>query len=123
MILRKQADHQVKQSPWCGEIREILSAGSHPNVSIAIAVDIRPTTAHFHRTFDEIYFVLDGRLRLRFFDPATERIWTEDLGANELVVIPKGLHHGVVEASAENRLCVVCNPPFDARDETGSGRI
>src|SRR5262245_38765848 len=123
MLVRKVADHLVKQSPWCGEIREILGRVAYGPLSIAIALDIKPTKAHFHRKFDEIYFVLDGSLTLRLHDPVGDKTWTETLKANELVVINKGLHHGIVEASAANRLCVICTPPFDAGDETSSDRI
>src|SRR5207248_11280081 len=117
------ADHQVKQSPWCGEIREILAGGAYPALSVAVALDIRPTRAHFHRTFDEIYFVLDGSLSLRFYDPADGRTWAETLAANELCVITREVHHAVVEASPHNRLCVLCVPRFDPADETSSDRI
>ena len=123
MLVRKVTDHQVKESPWCGEIREILAGGAYPSLSVAVALDIRPTRAHFHRTFDEIYFVLDGSLTLRFHDPKTDRTWTESLGADELCVITRGIHHAVVEASPRNRLCVLCVPPFDPADETTSDRI
>lgn len=123
MILKKVADHHIKHSPWCGEIREILERDDYAPLSVAIAVDIQPTRAHFHRTFDEIYFVLDGSIRLKLSDAASGRTWEETLAANELFVISKGLHHGVVEASAKNRLCVICTPPFDPKDETTSDRI
>jgi mannose-6-phosphate isomerase-like protein (cupin superfamily) len=123
MLVRKVADHQVKQSPWCGEIREILTGAAYGPLSVAVALDIKPTRAHFHRTFDEIYFVLDGTLTLRLHDPAAGTTWAETLAANELLVVSKGLHHGVVEVSPGNRLCVVCTPPFDPRDETTSDRI
>ena len=123
MILRKVADHQVKHSPWCGEIREILDAKAYAPLSVAVAVDIKPTTAHFHRTFDEIYFVLDGSIRLRLHDTHTGKTWEESLQANELFVISQGLHHGIVEASPSNRLCVICSPPFNPQDETTSERI
>src|SRR5258708_37387241 len=108
MLVRKVADHLVKQSPWCGEIREILAGGAYPSLSVAVALDIKPTRAHFHRTFDEIYFVLDGALTLRFHDPVKNQTWAESFLANELCVISRGIHHAVVEASPQNRLCVVC---------------
>jgi mannose-6-phosphate isomerase-like protein (cupin superfamily) len=123
MIVKHVADHQVKHSPWCGEIREILERRDYGPLSVALAVDIQPTRAHFHRTFDEIYFVLDGSIELRLSDTATGKTWTEKLAANELFVISKGLHHGIVAASPSNRLCVICTPPFDPQDETTSDRI
>lgn len=122
MIVRLAADHAVKQSPTCGEIREILRGGEwSPN--IAMALDLRPTVAHWHATFDEIYLVLDGSLDLRLFDPATGERRTVVLGANELCVIPRGTHHQVVAATEKNRLCVITTPHFNPADETVSSEL
>ena len=116
MILKFAADHSVKQSPTCGEIREILRGGEwSPN--IAMALDLRPTVAHWHATFDEIYLVLDGSLEVRLFDPADGTRRTVTLAANELCVIPRGTHHQVTSASEKNRLCVITTPRFDSADE------
>jgi mannose-6-phosphate isomerase-like protein (cupin superfamily) len=123
MIVKHVADHLIKHSPWCGEIREILERADYAPLSVAIAVDIQPTRAHFHRTFDEIYFVLDGSIELHLSDPGSGKTWTETLAANELFVISKGLHHGITHTSPHNRLCVICTPPFDPQDETTSERI
>jgi mannose-6-phosphate isomerase-like protein (cupin superfamily) len=123
MIVRSVQDHQRSLSPWCGEIREILATAEYPAISVAEAIDIKTTRAHFHRTFDEIYFVLDGSIRVRLYDPATSRTWEQLLAANELCVISKGLHHGIVEASEQNRLCAICLPRFNPADETTSDRI
>jgi mannose-6-phosphate isomerase-like protein (cupin superfamily) len=123
MIIRKTADQIVAQSPTCGEIRELLLGDAYPFLNIAVAQDIRPTRAHFHKGFDEIYFVLDGRLRLRFYEPDADRTWELELGGNELCVIPKGVHHVVVESSEANRLCVITVPGFDPADEHLSDRL
>ena len=123
MLTKKLADHLVVHSPFCGEIREIIKGGDYDKLGIAVAIDIKPTTAHFHNTFDEIYFVLDGELELEFHDPAAEKTWTEGLSANELIVVSKGIHHKVVRASEHNRLCVVSAPPFHADDENPSDKI
>jgi mannose-6-phosphate isomerase-like protein (cupin superfamily) len=123
MLTRKLADHLVVHSPFCGEIREIITGDDYDKLGIAIAIDIKPTTAYFHKTFDEICFVLDGELELEFYDPSADKTWTEKLSANELVVVSKGIHHKVVRASEHNRFCVVSAPPFHADDENPSGRI
>jgi mannose-6-phosphate isomerase-like protein (cupin superfamily) len=123
MLTKKLADHFVIHSPFCGEIREIITGKDYDKLGIAIAVDIKPTTAHYHKTFDEIYFVLDGELELEFYDPALEKTWSEVLSANELIVVSKGIHHKVVRSSGHNRLCVVSVPPFHADDENPSDRI
>jgi mannose-6-phosphate isomerase-like protein (cupin superfamily) len=123
MLTKKLADHFVIHSPFCGEIREIITGKDNDKLGIAIAVDIKPTTAHYHKTFDEIYFVLDGELELEFYDPALEKTWSEVLSANELIVVSKGIHHKVVRSSGHNRLCVVSVPPFHADDENPSDRI
>lgn len=122
MILKLRADHVVKQSPTCGEIREILR-GAEFSPNVALAVNIGPTTAHWHAGFDEIYFVLDGEIELQLHDPATNATTTPRLGANELCVIPRGTHHRIVTASAENRLSVLTMPRFDPADEILSDRL
>lgn len=123
MLTKKLGDHIVVHSPFCGEIREIIAGADYDKLGIAVAIDIKPTTAHFHKTFDEIYFVLDGELELEFYDPEAGKTWKEELSANELIVVSKGVHHRVVRASAHNRLCVVSAPPFHADDENPSDRI
>lgn len=123
MLTKKLADHIVIHSPFCGEMREIITGNDYDRLGIAIAVDIKPTTAHYHKTFDEIYFVLDGELELEFYDPALEKTWSEVLSANELVIVSKGIHHKVIRSSGHNRLCVVSVPPFHADDENPSDRI
>lgn len=123
MLTKKLADHIVVRSPFCGEIREIISGSDYDKLGIAVAIDIKPTTAHYHKSFDEIYFVLDGELELEFYDPSADKTWSEELSSNELVVVSKGIHHKIVRASERNRLCVVSAPPFHADDENPSGRI
>ena len=123
MLTKKRADHVVVHSPFCGEIREILLGSDYDKLGIAVAIDIKPTTAHFHKTFDEIYFVLDGELELEFFDPESGRTWTEPLSPNELAVVSKGIHHKVLKATEKNRLCIVSAPPFHADDENPSDKI
>lgn len=122
MIFKGLADHVVKQSSTCGEIREILRGGEYsPN--LALAIGIGPTTAHYHETFDEIYFVLDGSLVLKLYDPVRDELTTRRVDANELCVIIKGVHHQVIEATPENRLCVITVPRFDMADEHLSEKI
>lgn len=123
MIVKKLNDHTVLNSPTCGEIREILKDGEYKPLGIAIALNIKPTKAHFHKSFDEIYFVLNGPLKLEFYDPEEKKLWRETLNSNELCAVSRGIHHKVIEASIENRLCVISVPPFHADDEHLSNRI
>jgi mannose-6-phosphate isomerase-like protein (cupin superfamily) len=116
MITKLLSDHVVKTSPFCGAIHEILT-GAEYSPSLALAIDIRETVPHFHKTFDEVYFVLDGEISLALHDPATGKTTEQRLGADELCVITKGVHHKVVRSSAKNRLCVICVPHFDPSDE------
>jgi hypothetical protein len=98
-------DQGVKQSHL--REREILTA-DYDGVGVALAFDIKPTHGHYHRTFAEIYGP-GRRLTLQFYDPPTTgsgpRICT-----NELAVISKDVHHKVIEASSQNRLCVLTVP-------------
>jgi len=66
---------------------------------------------------------LDGNISLRLYDPDTEKIIEQKLTANELCVIIKGIHHGLIESSTENRLCVITVPNFVDSDETPSDKI
>jgi mannose-6-phosphate isomerase-like protein (cupin superfamily) len=116
MITKLLSDQVVKTSPFCGAIHEILT-GVEYSPSIALAIDIRETVPHFHKTFDEIYFVLDGEIALTLHDPANGKTTEQKLRADELCVITKGVHHKVAASSAKNRLCVICVPHFDAADE------
>ena len=116
MITKLLRDHVVKISPFCGAIHEILT-GAEYSPSIALAIDIRETVPHFHKTFDEIYFVLDGEIALTLHDPARGKTIEQKLGPDELCVITKGVHHKVAASSQKNRLCVICVPHFDPADE------
>lgn len=116
MILKKLTDHVVKESPTCGPIHEILR-GAECSPNLAVAFDIGPTTPHFHTTFDEIYFVLDGSIRLRLYDPAASATTVHALSANEVCVITRGIHHEIVDASPRNRLAVITTPRFNVSDE------
>lgn len=121
MILeRHSADSIVVESPTCGEGLEILHAPDYGPFSVAMFTDIRPTIPHFHRTFDETYLVVEGTVKLRLFDPGTLEEREVVLERNELCVIGKGTHHGVLEATPGNRVCVLAAPPFHPDDETPS---
>jgi mannose-6-phosphate isomerase-like protein (cupin superfamily) len=119
---KKSHDHQAAQRPRREDlavlraIHEILT-GAEYSPSLALAIDIRETVAHFHKTFDEVYFVLDGEISLAMHDPATGKTTEQRLGADELCVITKGVHHKVVRSTTKNRLCVICVPHFDPSDE------
>ena len=123
MFVKKFDDQPVKTSPTCGELRELIKGGDYQPLGVAIALDIKPTIAHYHEGFDEIYFVLDGEIKLELYDPKENKIWTEHLGPNDLCVITKGIHHKITEATESNRLCVISAPPFRIDDEHLSGRI
>lgn len=117
MIIKKASDQVVVQSATCGEVHEILQRGEYGPFSVAILFQIKPTTAHFHLTFDETYFVLDGEITIELYDPISKKRSTLTLQANELCVITKGIHHKVIKASEQNRLCVIASPPFVREDE------
>lgn len=116
-MLRKRPHHHIKMSPVCGEIIEILSSRDYPRLDIAVVLDIRPTQAHYHRGFEEIYFVLDGSVTLGLYDPGTNKFSEHLLETHELMVIAPGVHHKVIAASEQNRLSVLSLPGFDPRDE------
>ncbi len=119
-IIKLNSDHAIIETNTCGQIREILSGGEHPNLDLAIAIDIHPPKSHYHKTFDEIYFVLDGSITLVTFNPFNGERVEQQLQANELCLIPKGVHHQITQSSEKNRLCVISTPRWVAEDEHSS---
>jgi mannose-6-phosphate isomerase-like protein (cupin superfamily) len=122
-MLRKQKHHIAKSSPFCGEIIEILSSRDYSRADIAMVVNIKPTHAHFHKNFEEIYLVIDGNIALSLYDPQKNETCEVMLEPHELFVIAPGIHHKVTASSGENRLCVICLPGFDAIDEHVSSML
>lgn len=122
MILKHLSDHVIKHSPTCGAIHEVLR-GQEYSPNLAIAFDIGVTTPHYHKSFDEIYFVIEGAIDLRLHDPESEATTNHRLEANELCVITKGIHHQVTSASPKNRLAVITVPRFDMSDEHFSDKL
>jgi mannose-6-phosphate isomerase-like protein (cupin superfamily) len=117
MQIKKISDHHIVQTPTCGELREILRDGEFRGLDLAVASNIKSTKAHFHRNFDEIYFVMDGSITLLTYDPNAGTKSEHILVANELCVLPRGTHHRISEASESNRLCVLSVPKWDGADE------
>ncbi|MEM7009667.1 MAG: hypothetical protein AAF462_11090, partial [Thermodesulfobacteriota bacterium] len=60
MITKKYSEHNVLKSPYAKEMREIISGEEYDKAGVAIAVDLEQMNAHYHNSFDEIFFVLDG---------------------------------------------------------------
>ena len=111
------SDHNVVDSHICGAIREVLIGNDYNVLNLAISIDIGITQAHFHEKFDEIYFVLDGNIKLLLYEAESQRTWTQDLAENELCVIPAFVHHKIIEASQKNRVCFITIPQFNEKDQ------
>ncbi|MFN4175160.1 MAG: hypothetical protein ACK4HV_08675 [Parachlamydiaceae bacterium] len=123
MPVKLSKDHKVIESPTCGTVHEILTRDDYKPFGLAVCFDIKPTKAHYHKTFDETYFVLDGEFVLQLYDRLQDKFETLTLKGNELAVISKGVHHKIKQASPKNRLCVISSPPFHADDETASDKL
>jgi len=123
MIKKKYSDHTVLDCPYAKEMREIISSEEYDKAGVAIAVDLEHMDAHYHNTFDEVYFVLEGNLKFQFYDPNTGKTWIENLEPNETVIVSKGIHHKILRASEHNRLFVVSIPPYHPDDENPSDKI
>jgi mannose-6-phosphate isomerase-like protein (cupin superfamily) len=123
-MIVKQFKNQIrKQSSFCGQFREILTATDYPHFEIVVFQDIKCTDAHYHGDFEEIYFVLDGAILIKLYDPDTEKEWIQQLNENELCVISKGINHKIIDHSANNRLCVISVPRYDTEDTFKSDKI
>ncbi|MCZ6638396.1 MAG: WxcM-like domain-containing protein [Candidatus Dadabacteria bacterium] len=123
MITKKFADHKVLDFPYAREMREVINTNDYEKMAIAIAVDMEQMNAHYHKTFDQIFFVLDGDMKFEFYDPANGNVWTVESSLNDLVIVKEGIHHKVLRASEHNRLLVLSIPQYDPDDENPSDKI
>ena len=122
MTLKKIEDHNVLDAE-CGSVHQILQGTDYPSASAAIVPNIKETGVHYHKTFDEIYFLLDGDLSILLHDPAKGKSQRETLKANKLCVIPSGIHHKVIESTDSNCLSAICVPAFKNDDVHASTLI
>ena len=123
MITKKYSEHNVLDSPYAREMREILNSSEYDKAAVAVAVDLEQMDAHYHETFDEIFYVLDGDIKFEFYDPDNGNIWTEGLSGDELLVVKKGIHHKILRATEHNRMLVISIPPYHPDDENPSDEI
>ena len=112
MLVKLVKDIIENQTATCGRVDMILSSADYPKLNVAICLDIKPTIAHYHPTFDEIYFVLDGWIHVRTYDPVKKAYAEQRLGQNEMAMFPMGMHHVITASSEANRLCVLMIPGF-----------
>lgn len=74
MITKKYEQHNFVLYPYAKEMREVINGDEYKNAAVATAVDLEQMEEHYHNTFDEIYFVLEGSMKFEFNDPKTEKI-------------------------------------------------
>jgi mannose-6-phosphate isomerase-like protein (cupin superfamily) len=96
-------------------IREVAgpATGNAVNQSLAEATvpEGGATTAHYHRTTEEVYLFTHGGGRMRLGDEERE------VAAGDTVVIPPGVEHKVWNTGAEPlRLLCACAPAYSHED-------
>jgi mannose-6-phosphate isomerase-like protein (cupin superfamily) len=112
MLVKLVKDIVQNQTATCGRVDMVLSSSEYAKLNVAICLDIKPTIAHYHPSFDEIYFVLDGWIHVKTYDPGTQAYAEQRLGPNEMALFPMGMHHVIKASSDVNRLCVLMIPGF-----------
>ncbi len=123
MLKKKPDDHIVHDCPYSKEMREILNVSEYSKMGLAIGVDLVPMQAHYHKTFDEIFYVLEGNMDCTFYDPEEDKTWIEQLSEGDTLVVSRGVHHKVTNASSKNKIMVISIPPYHPDDEIPSERI
>jgi len=123
MITKTPEDHILHSCPYAKEMREILNVSEYPRMGLAVGVDLFEMEAHYHNTFDEIFYVLEGNMDCKFYDPDENKTWTEELTEGDTLVVSKGIHHKVTKASPENRIMVISIPPYHPDDVNPSDVI
>jgi hypothetical protein len=65
MLVKLVADMVKTQTVTGGEVDMILGSVDYSKLNVAICPNIKPTIAHYHPGFDEIYFVLGGWIHIK----------------------------------------------------------
>lgn len=123
MIHKKLQEHVLYDCDYAREMRQILSPSEYDKAGLALAVDLGQMNSHYHKTFDEIFYVLEGSMNCKFYDPESKKTWSEELSSGDVLVVPKGVHHKILEASSKNKLIVMSIPPWHADDVNPSDAI
>ena len=123
MIHIKPEDHVLYDCDYAKEMREVLDKENYGPAGLALAVDLKEMKGHYHKTFDEIYYLLDGSMDVKCYDPEAGKTWTEHLEAGDTLTVPKGIHHAIPSSSPENKLMVFSIPPWYAEDENPSDEL
>jgi mannose-6-phosphate isomerase-like protein (cupin superfamily) len=97
------------------QIREWAGAVSMPARNQSLAEATIPvggaTTAHYHRTTEELYLIVEGRGRLVI--DGEER----SVGEGDCALIPPGATHKLFnEGGAPLRVVCACAPPYSDED-------
>ncbi len=100
ILLRRDV---AEVQPWaetCGQIRPLIEEKDAAAAEVH-HLQITDAKLHYHERTDEIYYVIDGRGRMRLEDKEIE------LHKDVVVYVPRGVKH---KAWGELTVLVVCIP-------------
>lgn len=89
--------------PWtetCGQIRPLIEEQDGAAAEVH-HLEITDAKLHFHERTDEIYYIIDGRGRMRLDDEEIE------VRMGQVVYVPRGVKH---KAWGQLKVLVVCIP-------------
>lgn len=102
---------------FCGSLEVVLPPGLLQGIDQVKAEGLVRTTGHIHKTFNEDYYVLEGGLKIAFYEPDKDKVIVEELQKGDRVIIPAGVSHKVIGGSHDNQILVSSVPGFDIDDE------
>jgi len=92
----------------CGEIQELHHSD---NLSISYATITGKARSDMHKKMKEVYYIIKGGGKLFIGDKSF------DVGAGDIIDIPKSTHHHLEKTSEEPvELMVVTHPRYDTSD-------
>ncbi len=101
--------YRTKDGSWIREIVHPSHLGPEVQISIAEAIvsSGQETFLHLHRSFQEIYYFLEGTGKMRLNEE------TFPVKKGDAIVIPKGTPHKVFNTGASPlRILCCCAPPY-----------
>jgi oxalate decarboxylase/phosphoglucose isomerase-like protein (cupin superfamily) len=79
--------------------------------------------AHYHSSFDETYYVARGIISVALKTPNSYVLRIKEYREGEVVIIPRGTSHRVLEGTSDNVILVTYSPRYIESDRTVDVRL
>ncbi len=105
------------QDPNDHTIFDILPPTAQPGFEVKVVEGFVDNNNHYHETFDEAYYCVEGRAVVRLRPHTDKEAHHRQLSAGSCATIPKYTDHKVVGGTPDNRVMVFYWPRFNGEND------